>query len=40
MSPEIVRKVVVLPAPLVPMRQTTSPWPTLKLMPLTASILP
>ena len=38
--PEIVRSVVVLPAPLVPMRLTTSPSLTSKLMPLTALILP
>ena len=39
-SPEIVRRVVVLPAPLVPIRVTTSPSSTVKLMPLTALILP
>ena len=39
-SPEIVRSVVVLPAPLVPIRVTTWPSSTLKVMPLTASILP
>ncbi|CAO0831638.1 hypothetical protein SMICM17S_10575 [Streptomyces microflavus] len=38
--PERVRRVVVLPAPLVPMRVTTSPASTLKEMPLTAWILP
>ena len=38
--PEMVRSVVVLPAPLVPMRVTTWPSSTVKLMPLTASILP
>ena len=32
----MVRSVVVLPAPLVPMGQTTSPSPTVKLIPLTA----
>ena len=39
-SPDRVRRVVVLPAPLVPMRVTTWPASTLKEMPLTASILP
>ena len=39
-SPERVRRVVVLPAPLVPMRVTTWPSSTEKVMPLTASILP
>lgn len=39
-SPERVRRVVVLPAPLVPMSVTTSPASTLNEMPLTASILP
>jgi hypothetical protein len=38
--PESVLSVVVLPAPLVPMRVTTWPASTLKEMPLTASILP
>ena len=38
--PETVRRVVVLPAPLVPMRVTTWPASTVKEMPLTASILP
>lgn len=38
--PEIVRSVVVLPAPFVPMRQTTWPCSTLTEMPLTAVILP
>ncbi len=40
MRPERVRRVVVLPAPLVPMRVTTWPSSTLNEMPLTASILP
>lgn len=39
-SPEMVRRVVVLPAPLVPMSETTSPSSTEKLIPLTALILP
>jgi hypothetical protein len=39
-SPERVRRVVVLPAPLVPIRVTTWPASTVKEMPLTASILP
>ncbi len=39
-SPDRVRRVVVLPAPLVPMRVTTWPASTLNEMPLTASILP
>ena len=39
-SPEMVRSVVVLPAPLVPMSVTTWPSSTEKLIPLTASILP
>ena len=39
-SPEMVRSVVVLPAPLVPMSETTSPSSTEKLMPLTALIFP
>ena len=39
-SPEMVRSVVVLPAPLVPIRVTTSPSCTSKEMPLTALILP
>ncbi len=39
-SPERVRRVVVFPAPLVPMRVTTSPASTVNEMPLTASILP
>ena len=39
-SPEMVRSVVVLPAPLVPIRQTTWPDSTEKLIPLTARILP
>ena len=39
-SPEMVRRVVVLPAPLVPIRVTTSPSSTSKEMPLTALILP
>ena len=38
--PEIVRSVVVFPAPFVPMRVTTSPSLTSKLIPLTALILP
>ena len=40
MSPEMVRRVVVFPAPFVPMRVTTSPSSTEKLIPLTALILP
>ena len=36
----MVRSVVVLPAPLVPMSVTTWPSSTEKLMPLTASIFP
>jgi hypothetical protein len=40
MSPEIVRRVVVLPAPLVPIRVTTWPSYTEKLIFLTARILP
>jgi hypothetical protein len=39
-NPEMVRSVVVLPAPLVPMSVTTWPSSTEKLIPLTASILP
>ena len=39
-SPESVRRVVVLPAPLVPISVTTWPASTLKQMPLTAWILP
>jgi len=39
-SPEMVRSVVVLPAPLVPISETTWPSSTVKLMPLTALILP
>ena len=39
-SPEMVRSVVVFPAPLVPMSVTTWPCSTEKVMPLTASILP
>ena len=39
-SPEMVRSVVVLPAPLVPISVTTWPSSTVKVMPLTASILP
>ena len=39
-SPEMVRSVVVLPAPLVPMSVTTSPSSTSKVIPLTALILP
>jgi len=38
--PEIVRSVVVLPAPLLPISVTTSPSSTVKEMPLSASILP
>ena len=38
--PEMVRRVVVLPAPLVPIRVTTSPSSTSKVMPLTALIFP
>ena len=38
--PEMVRRVVVLPAPLVPIRVTTSPSSTSNVMPLTALILP
>ena len=36
----MVRRVVVLPAPLVPIRVTTSPSSTEKQIPLTALILP
>ena len=39
-SPEIVRSVVVLPAPLVPISDTTCPCSTLKLIFFTATILP
>jgi hypothetical protein len=39
-KPEMVRSVVVLPAPLVPISVTTWPSSTEKLIPLTASILP
>lgn len=39
-SPEIVLSVVVLPAPLAPMRETISPSSTWMLMPLRAAILP
>ncbi|GAA0610744.1 hypothetical protein GCM10010394_45790 [Streptomyces crystallinus] len=39
-SPDSVRRVVVLPAPLVPMSVTTWPASTVKEIPLTASILP
>ena len=39
-SPDTVRNVVVLPAPLVPMRVTTAPAGTENEMPLTASIFP
>jgi len=38
--PEMVMSVVVLPAPLAPMRVTISPSPTDKLMPCSASMLP
>src|SRR5829696_1008324 len=38
--PEMVRSVVVLPAPLVPRSVTTWPWSTLKLIPLTAMTRP
>ncbi len=38
--PEMVRNVVVLPAPLVPTRVTTWPCSTVKLMPLTARTRP
>ena len=38
--PEMVRSVVVLPAPLVPSSDTTCPCSTLKLIPLTARTLP
>jgi hypothetical protein len=39
-NPEIVRNVVVLPAPLTPISETTSPSSTTRSMPLTASIFP
>src|SRR5215207_3277050 len=39
-KPEMVRSVVVLPAPLVPRSVTTWPWSTLKLIPLTAMTRP
>jgi hypothetical protein len=39
-SPEMVRSVVVLPAPLVPINVTTWPCSTLKLIFFTATILP
>ena len=38
--PEMVRMVVLLPAPLPPMRVTISPWYTLSEMPFTAAMLP
>ena len=38
-SPEMVCKVVVLPAPLAPMRVTIFPSGTSKVMPFTASML-
>src|SRR5216683_3047907 len=40
MSPEIVRRVVVLPAPLLPMSATTSPCPTDSVMPRSARTRP
>ena len=39
-SPEMVRRVVVLPAPLVPTSVTTWPCSTVKLIPLTARTRP
>ncbi len=39
-NPEMVRNVVVLPAPLVPSSETTWPSSTEKLIPLTAFTLP
>src|SRR5947207_14570602 len=39
-NPDKVFRVVVLPAPVVPMRVTTAPASTANEMPLTASILP
>ncbi len=39
-SPEMVRRVVVFPAPLPPMRVTMEPWATLSEMPLSAEIAP
>ncbi len=39
-SPEIERSVVDLPAPLEPIRVTTSPSWTFSEMPLSASMLP
>ena len=39
-TPEIARMVEVLPAPLAPIRATTSPSATSRVMPCSASILP
>ena len=39
-SPEIVRSVVDLPAPLEPIRVTISPWLTFSERPFTAAMLP
>ena len=39
-TPEIVLRVVVLPAPLAPMRATTSPASTENDTPLSASTIP
>ena len=39
-SPEMVRRVVVLPAPLVPTRVTTWPSSTVKEIPFTARTRP
>jgi len=38
--PEMVRSIVLLPAPLAPSSATTSPAPTARLTPLTAATAP
>jgi len=39
-TPEMDMSVVVLPAPLAPIRVTISPWPMRRLTPLRAWMLP
>jgi hypothetical protein len=38
--PAMALRVVVLPAPLAPISETSSPWASSRLMPFTASMAP